>query len=392
MELPCSKCGKVGVNWCNQAACPLFPKVHIPAKESFSGSTPNLFIGRHNYPNVNIGFLATEEYNQHDNPKEWTAQETPITEIVRLRSMLVNSKFSGNVREFPERYDEMRSLVAQAIKPVDVDIELAKKPTFTINYPQGTTPHGPSVDLKHAELTENVHIPTEVDKALSDDLLATEQLSILSAKHDEYYLQKLFSAGLLGQDKKLVPTRWSITAVDDTLGKEAIETLKEFPSVNEPTVFVGGHYGNYYCIIILPGKWSYELFEMYVGSRAMPDKLWTDYEPYSGRKNYAENTVGGYYAARLNIARKLIEEKRQGNVLVFRFVTDEYTNPLGVWVVREAVGLAMQTKPLRFASEELAITYVRSYAKKKFSYNIDEHLTNSKLLWARKQKQLDNFK
>ena len=39
----------------------------------------------------------------------------------------------------------------------------------------------------------------------------------------------------------------------------------------------------------------------------------TDYEPYTGRKTYAENCVGGYYAARLPILEKLkdiIPEKR----------------------------------------------------------------------------------
>src|SRR5262245_45368122 len=106
MKLPCAKCGRLEPQWCNQAACPLFPKVHIPAKESFSGSTPNLFVGRHGYPNINVGFLATEQYTKHDEPKLWTEEKTPISDILQFRSSLVNSSLKGHVKQFPARYEE----------------------------------------------------------------------------------------------------------------------------------------------------------------------------------------------------------------------------------------------------------------------------------------------
>ena len=391
MKLPCSKCGRLEPSWCNQASCPLFPKVNIPAKESFSGSTPNLFVGRYGYPDVNVGFLAAEDYTMHDEPKLWTAEQTPIRDIIQFRASLVNSTFKASVKSFPERYAEMRELVAQAERPAAVDVDLVKKPVFHIQYPQGTTPHGPSVELKHAELTENVRVPGDVDKTLADELLATEQVSILHQKHDTYYIQKLFAAGLLGKDKKLVPTRWSITAVDDTISKQQLEKIREFQEVSEPLAFVGGHYGNYYCILCLPGKWQYELFENYVGARQLDQSLWTDYEGFYGRKDYAENCVGGYYACRLGITERLLADKRQAAVLAFRFTTDEYTNPLGVWVVREAVEIAMQSKPLRFASDELAIAYLKAYAKKRYSFEVQRFLDSSRLLKQMQQRSITEY-
>jgi DNA repair protein NreA len=391
MKVPCVSCGKVNPGWCNKAACPLFPKMHIPSKQSFSGSTPNLFVGKYNYPNVNVGVLATEQYTKNDDPKTWTAEQTPISQIMQYRSALVNSTIKGNIREFPAKYTDMRELIAQATKPVAVDVDLAKPPTFTIQYPTGTTPHGPSVELKHAELTENVHVPTDVDKIVHDELLATQQVNMLSSKHDVYYIQKLFAAGLLGIDKKLVPTRWTITAVDDTLGKKHLEKIREFPVVNEPLAYTGGHYGNYYCILLLPAKWQYELFELYVGKQDMETKVWTDYESFKGRTSYADSTVGGYYAARVAITELLTNEKRQASVLAFRFVTDEYTNPLGVWVVREAVNIAMQSKPLRFSSNELALQYLKVFAKKRFNYDVDKDLRVSKLMRELQQKSLSHF-
>ncbi len=391
MELPCKKCGKKGVQWCARADCALFPKVHIPQKQSFAGMSPNLFVGRANYPDVNIGFLATPEYKKHDDPITWTAEKTSIPEILQLRTALVNSRVKGNVKTLADRYSELRSLVAQSKSPVAMDVELAKTPISTMQYPAGTTPHGPSVELKHAALTQNVHIPSDVDKTLNDELTASEQLALLAKKHDTYYLQKIFSAGLLGIEKKLVPTRWSITATDDTIGKEQLKKVRELPILGETMAYTGGHYGNYYVIILLPIKFNYELFEIYVGNSPMEQRVWTDYEQHSGRTNYASDTVGGYYAARLGITELLLSLRRQASVLAFRFVTDEYTNPLGVWVVREAVKIATQEKPLKFATQELALLYLQTYAKKKFAYDASEHLRTSKLLASLKQKSLKEF-
>jgi DNA repair protein NreA len=391
MKLPCRACGRVEPQWCNKPNCPLFPKVHIPAKESFSGSTPNLFVGRANYPNVNVGMLATEQYTKHDEPKLWTAEKTPISDILQFRTSLVNSRVRSNVHS-ETVFADMRALISQSVKPVAVDVDLMKKPIFTVQYPSGTAPHGPSVELKHAAITENVHVPTDVDKVLADQLLTTEQVDLLARKHDNYYIQKLFAAGLLGKEKKLVPTRWSITAVDDTLGKQHLEKIRTFPVLSEPLAYTGGHYGNYYCILFLPAPVSYELFELYVGNQPTATRMWTDYEAHSGRTTYADSTVGGYYAARLGITEHLLREKRQASVLAFRFVTDEYTNPLGVWVVREAVNLCLQTKPLRFATNELALQYLKVYGKRKFNYSVEQHLQESKLLRSFQQRTLSDFR
>ena len=47
---------------------------------------------------------------------------------------------------------------------------------------------------------------------------------------DEYHMTKLLSAGTLGQGdkRKIVPTKWSITAVDDTYGKKIREEIQHY--------------------------------------------------------------------------------------------------------------------------------------------------------------------
>ena len=69
-----------------------------------------------------------------------------------------------------------------------------------------------------------------------------------------------------------------------------------------------------------------------------------DYEEFNGRKNYAYETAGGYYAARLAVLEYLKKNKIQARIIAYRKITPEYLAPLGVWVVREAARKAMNNK------------------------------------------------
>ncbi|MDD5087089.1 MAG: hypothetical protein PHV16_05040, partial [Candidatus Nanoarchaeia archaeon] len=177
--------------------------------------------------------------------------------------------------------------------------------------------------------------------------------------------------------------------------KQLISEIKDFKT-GDYLVFFGSYLGNYYLILCFPEPWSYELFETY-----MPKTSWnvdeninfmTDYESYYGRKTYAENCAGGYYAARLAIAEKLANMKRQSSVLALRFITGDYAVPLGVWVVREAARKAMNNRPIEFSSKELMLKYTEALIKKKFGYDANKILKNSILLKELKnQKKLNSF-
>ena len=77
---------------------------------------------------------------------------------------------------------------------------------------------------------------------------------------------------------------------------------------------------------------------------------------------------------------KLASLKRQSTVLVVRFITGEYACPLGVWVVREATRKSMASTPIGFATKELMLKYAKLLVKRKFNYNLDFILKESKLL------------
>jgi hypothetical protein len=361
-----------------------------PLKQSFFGKTPNVFIGRHGYPHVRVGLLGAESYEKNDEPLTWSREGTAIPEIIRLRSQLVNSHFAMSVKgasgSSSDRFAMITKEVSLAKRPVDVEIGLVEKPRFRLSTDRDVTPHGPAVALAHANITENVPIDTRVDKATSaTDLGAADAVTSLAHKGiDEHQLTKAFSMGNFGipTERKLVPTRWSITAVDDIIGKQKIDEIKRY-APGDCVAHFGGHLGNYYLILFFDNVWEYELFEQYVPSNRKSDAdvvVETDYEAYEGRKDYVHETAGGYYAARIGILESLCERKRQAAVLAIRIITEEYSAPLGVWVVREAVRKCLASPPLHFADRNLLLAYAQPMLKSRFGYDIAPLLQRSLLV------------
>ncbi len=388
MKLPSAKkhplfnCGKVNCAICNKAYSRLRIQNKI-IKKDFSSETVAPFVGRFNYPNINVGILAPPDEADdswlYDAPKYWAVHNFQIPKIIDFRSSLINSSFKANVRQ-RNKFLELSQETAMASTPTDVEINLEEKPSFRLNVDSFAAPTGPNAKLKKAKLTENPKIHTKVQKVYYDtDLKANDALIYLyDNKFDENFLSRILSVGNvgIGKNRKLVPTRWSITATDDSLGKYLIKKIKNYNETNY-SAFFGNYLGNYYLILCFPEVWSYELFEMHVSN---PNNFMTDYEPYEGRKYYAEETAGGYYTVRLAILEKMNEMKKQGSVLALRFITGDYTLPLGVWVTREAARKSMQSKPIEFSSKELMLEYAKKLVKKKFNCDVDIQLGQSRLL------------
>lgn len=362
-------------------------------KEEFTGSGVAPFVGKYGYPNVNIGFLAPQQTQEdawkHDAPRHWGTTNTKIPEIVNYRTALVNSKIQANIK-IQDKFVTLAQELALSSKPVDIDVSLEKKPTLSLTPDQYTAPMGPNAQLKKITLASTPKIPTRVQKYFDDtDALASEALTNLYSHNiDENSLSRMLSVGAFGKQRKLVPTRWSITATDDILANNKLEKIRDMPISSDFSAHFGNYLGNYYLILYLPREWSYELFEIYV----QPNKLEysTDYEEHSGRKTYAEQCAGGYYTVRLALAEHLAELKKQQTAIVIRFITNEYVLPLGVWVTREATRKSLESTPIKFASKELLLTYAKSLAKKKFGLDIEPLLEKSKLI-KEKQEKINKF-
>ena len=374
-------------------------------KQNFFGSAPAPFIGRYGYPNINIGILSPQLITNNEaysSPKLWSKENYKIHEIANLRYSLVNSRTKWHIKDLKrnKRFIEVVQEVGLAKTNAEVEVGLKKAPTLNLKSEKEIIPWGPASQINKARITSNVKVNQKVEKLTSDtDLKANKAITQLYNKGlEEQQLTKLISVGTLGigKNRKMVPTRWSITAVDDTIGKQLIKEVKDY-NLGDYTAYFGGGWGNYYLLLFFPEVWSYELFETYLYSEKNP---WskkglmysTDFENHNGRKSYAEETAGGYYACRLSVIEKMKKLKRQHSCLALRFITSEYNIPLGVWTCREATRKSLQATPINFASKALLLRYAQLIIKKKFGVEISQFISQSKLLKEQKQqKKMSDF-
>jgi hypothetical protein len=321
-------------------------------------SPPSVFIGRIGYPNVYAGPLVPPvqgDTSMYDLPELWFGKS--MDEIVAFRSMLVRGKQRVHVQKFSEAgavIDKTREL-ALAVKPVDVEMLLTKKPHGNIFMSDEVQPFGPSApirDLRMGTTAWDHHI----ENVYSDtDLKAVPAVVELYGKGVfETKIQRAFSVGAFGMEKnrRFVPTRWSITAVDDIISKYLTEKVRQFPEINEYRIYESRYLDNIFEVLMIPRQWSYEAIEAwYPGTVWNPNGkqvvMFGDWEGYEKRTTYAQ--IGGcYYAARLAVSELLVKEQRQATVIVLREAHPGYIMPVGVWQVRENVKNAMRQKPLLY--------------------------------------------
>jgi len=370
-------------------------------------SPPSVFIGsKLRYPMVNVGILSPLDRDDnawvYDNEKYWANNNFQINDVLRLRNSLLNSRFQSQVHDsrLNKRFLQIAQDIAIASKPVDVEIELKKNLNFDKGQDRVITPHGMHAGLKQAKITGNVKINPKVDRMMNDEIKASEGMEYLyKNEFDEYSLSKILSVGALGlkKNKKLVPTRWSITATDDTLGKMLLKKVREYKWIENYELFTGEFLGNQYIILLFPSVFNFELFELY-----FPKSSWnptsemkasTDSETYSGRKTYASATAGGYYATRLPILEYLESIKRQASVLAIRIETPTYWAGLGVWVVRESVRKTLSNEHFELNSTlPDFIELSKKVGSEKFNFDYTQIMDKSKVIQQiMTQKSLRDF-
>jgi len=398
---------------CGKERCPIMAKVYarqavlpsISKLEMDGSSPPGVFIGRFGWPKVHIGPLLPPFHGdtmQLDTPEMW--QGKTIDDIMNMRFSLVRGKSLASVKDAGlidtgnsvknERLITATRELALAENPSDVDVLFSKRP-YGMSLGGDIQPFGPSAPLLNMN-SGNLRTERHVDKAYSDtDLKAKDAVLELYDKGVMVSkIQKAFSVGAFGLGKRrvFVPTRWSITAVDDTIGKALRENTKTYPLINEFRVYEHEQLDNRWQILLMPREWCYELIEAWY-----PKTIWnptgtkveimSSHEFYEGRKTYAE--IGGcYYAARLAVNELLNKERRQAGAVILREAHAGYIMPVGVWNVREAVRAALKNKPLAFKTLKEAFGHIT----KKFDIPLKTWIETSAVLKDElRQRKLKDF-
>ena len=214
-------------------------------------------------------------------------------------------------------------------------------------------------------LEDNPKVPKAVDKATSDtDLKAVGGImEMFEGGVHQQQMTRLLSVGLLGEqrNRRLVPTKWSITAVDDIVGKELHKQVLRLPWINDYWVFVDHALGNTVALLFLPSGWQFEAMESWLGGLNPP--IITDNEWFRGRKDYASSVVGAYYATRLPALQHLRKIGRQAGVIVFMEIDPQLWVPLGVWRFREIARRALQSHPKKFSSLDEALNEIGKHLR-----------------------------
>ena len=259
--------------------------------------------------------------------------------------------------------DKTLSLVQEIVMsetPTDTELVLKKKPYVRINLLTRSSPHGPSGVVERLRLASNPDVPRQIDKVVSDtDLPANEGAqSLYQNGISQQHIVRMFSIGLLGasRTRRLVPTEWSITAIDDILSKDLRRKVLDHPRLDEFRLFSAHSVGNNVHVLLLPTSWMFEALEGWLtGPRP---EVFGDYELNKGRKDYPTNIAGAYHASRLPVLEHLNKIRRQAGAIVFLEVTKEWV-PLGVWRFRELTRRALSGDPSQFMTIDNALSEAR---------------------------------
>lgn len=361
---------------CGRNYCPLlikllkYSKVNLLNSEIIEGtSPPSIFVGRQNYPKVRVGPLLPAKFGEteiYDIPEAWI--NLRIEDILNFRYELIRSYKQVNVNTAidPEYWIVDIQDILLSSKGIDLSIKLMKKPSKAFLQDDILPPMGPSAPFEKFEVLSIGSSEKYAEKVYYDyDLNATKAMIYLY-NNGVYVsrISKLLSAGMLGfkKERKLVPTRWSITAVDDTISKNLVSKIKDFPEIGKIRVFHKKLHLNNFIVVMFPEKWSYEWIEAWY-----PNTTWnvdsnkvsieSDYEGYFGRKDYAK--LGGcYYSVRLAVSEYLFNQRRQAKVLAIREILPGFITSTGVWFVRESIRNLLKEKYLEFDDFKEAFEYI----------------------------------
>jgi hypothetical protein len=376
----CTRCRGVKL-LCGLPKCPIIEKFYEPQRRIFPGvpgsvsteligdSPPGVFIGHYGWPKVMIGPLIPPEEGDTsllDTPERWIGR--PLDEIVGMRLSLIRGKHTVDARKPAEggRIADQVQEMALCSESVESEAKFSKPPVgrFVDGEAQ---PVGPSAPILRLSLG-TAKADQRIEKATGDtDLKAAPALvSLYDSGSMVSKLQRAFSAGLFGVkgDRRFVPTRWSITAVDDTIGRELVRRVKQEPLIDRCVVHEFRNLEDFFIVLFYPAAWRYESIEAWFpGTTWNPIGAdWTmigDFEYHRPRRAYAQ--MGGcYYAARLASCEELLRIKRQAGVLVLRESYPGHLMPVGVWNVRETVRAAMSQPAKEFESLRPALEHMFS--------------------------------
>ena len=355
--------------------------------DSINGSSPpSVFVGSYGYPKVGIGPMLPPVHGDTtllDNPEQWIGRS--LEEIVNFRLNLVRGIQKLSVENTQGRFIENIHEVAMSSRPIDSDLQFHKTTSPVTTIDGENPPFGPIGDIKSAKFSGG-RAEKSIERVYYDhDLKAQDAvLTLYNSGIEISKIQKCFSVGMFGKKRRLVPTKWSITATDDIISKSLVSEILEFDLIDSCRVFSYDHLGNMFSVILFPHRWIFEMLEAWHDG----NKIGFGFDGEDARGiGHPPAIAGAYFAAKLGVAEYLAEKKIQAAVLVLREIKSEYAVPVGVWQIREAIRAAMKKEP--YIAENFDDG--TNFASNRMSVSKSEWLSRGRFLKMLRQKSISEF-
>jgi hypothetical protein len=337
--------------------------------KTLSGATPpSVFVGRYGYPKVKAGPMMPPIHGDTtilDKPEMWLGKS--LEEIVNYRLSLVRGVSTVNVHNISEKYVESLQEVAMTNKSVESEATFEKVPITDLEQEKDlgldtdSVSFGPVAPLKSFKTSSSISVDQRIEDVYYDKDLSAAQ-GIINLYQDGVEISsihRVLSIGMLGlqKNRRLVPTRWSISATDDVISADLIKKIETFSIIDLFKVYKYAHLGNYYSIILIPDEiWSFEMQEAWYDNNSGNMQVGVDFENANGLDHYP-SIAGAYFAARLSVAEYLFKAKRKAAALVLREIHSEYVMPVGVWQVREGIRRAFEGQAEEIENFEQALSF-----------------------------------
>ena len=357
------------------------------SSDSISGtSPPSIFVGSYNYPKVFVGPMVPPIHGDtslFDSPERWRGKS--LEDIVNFRLNLIRGIRKISIDQIEGRYIENLQEVTMSSKPIDSDLIFEKSLSSNISLDGESAPFGPIGVINNAKFSGTTS-EKSLEKVFYDkDLKAQDAvMNLYNSGIEISKIQKCFSMGMLGQKRKLVPTKWSITATDDIISKSLVEEILDYSIIDSCRVFFYEHLGNIFTVILFPHRWIYEMIEAWYSNEILG--FGSDSEDARGI-DHPPAIAGAYFAAKLGVLEYLVKNQIQAGVVILREIRPEYVIPVGVWQVREGVREAMNQSPIFTDNFDNAL----SLASNKMSIDKSEWLSHGNILKLMRQKTLSDF-
>jgi len=344
--------------------------------ENLDGSSPpSVFIGHADYPRVYVGpMIAPFEGHTEilDTPESWIPMQKSQEDIIGYRLNLVRGKRRVDITDVEGNFVRKLQEISLAENSVDSEARFRYKPRG-VSFDEEHQPYGPSAMIEKFDIG-NVRWEHHLEKVYYDtDFKANDAVGELYRNGVLFsQIQKAFSTGTmgLGKNRRLVPTRWSITAVDSALASQLYGQVRYYEIIEGYHVYEFSSLNNYYAVLLLPTPWQYEWIEAFIHILGNEEMIFADHEQFKPKKEYS--SVGGcYYSCKFAVLEALQRMKKQAGAIVLREAYENYV-PLGVFNVRENVRNALTQPHREFTTLRDSLNYISTRLRLPLSRFVDE--------------------